>query len=100
MKDRPEAPVPTRKCFNNTLCVRVMHTDMTWAFSTGVPGANVGFAWRYVENKRNGMNLGLHQPDGSYSFQLNAKSLEDAVVYATGFTYGWFAKLKDKEEDK
>jgi len=78
-RNKKEPPPFVEKLPFNTISVKV--GQGVWCFETE------GFAWKYLEQQ--GMNLGLHQPSGEYTFQLHATTLHDAVIYAWGFRYGW-----------
>lgn len=91
-KLRSGPPAVTVKSHFHTTAVKV--DGMSWCFSTE------GFAWKYEDRGvENGHNLGMYQPTGDYSFQLTAKTLDDAVMYAWGFTMGWKARKATYESE-
>lgn len=83
------APATTTK-FPHLGVLAVKVDGLAWCFDTGV-GSSSRFVWKW-EERHNGNNLGMLQPSGQYTFQLYAKTLLEAVTYATGFTYGWYAR--------
>ena len=91
------APAVTEK-FPHLGVTAVKVDGFAWCFDTGA-GNSAHFVWKW-EERHNGPNLGMMQASGQYTFQLYAKTLLEAVTYATGFTYGWHARgLMDLKAD-
>lgn len=83
------APATVERFPNLGGVVAVKVDGMSWSFDTGVGKAR--FVWKW-EERHDGPNLGMYQTSGDFTFQVYFKTLEVAVAYAVGFTYGWYAK--------